>query len=75
MKRSANLHRDIINHQSTFFILPCQTHDRATHQALEVARFYEMHFERLGTFRGPVAILCVGEVITRVGELHVLGIA
>ena len=75
MKRSANLHRETINHQSTFIISPCQTHDRATHQALEVARFDEVHFKRLGTDRGPVAILCVGEVITRVGELHVLGIA
>ncbi|MFN5918486.1 MAG: hypothetical protein ACK48K_17145, partial [Planctomycetota bacterium] len=65
MKRSANLHRDIINHQSTFFILPCQTHDRATHQALEVARFDEVHIDRLGTFRGPVSMSCVGEVITR----------
>ena len=75
MKRSANLHRETINHQSTFIISPCQTHDRATHQALEVARFFEVHIERLGTFRGPVAILCVGQMITQVGELEVLGIA
>ena len=74
MKRSANLHRETINHQSIFFISPCQTHDLATHQALEVARFNEVHFERLGTFRGPVAILCVGEVIGGFGELGGLGI-
>ena len=75
MERSANLHREMINNQSIFFISPCQTHDRATHQALEVARFDEVHIDRLCTFRGPVAILCVGEVITQEGELHVLGIA
>jgi len=75
VERSVDLHREAINHQSTFFILPCQTHDRATHQALEVARFDEVHIKRLGTFRGPVSILCVGQMITQVGELEVLGIA
>jgi len=43
--------------------------------ALEVARFDEVHIDRLGTFRGPVSMSCVGEVITRVGVLHFLRMA